>query len=101
MFDSLSTQEKTQREYRAGQRSPRETFSTFLRTVNEGRLDEAAACLELDDIPLSARDNLGPVLAVKLKVVIDRIGPAARTGGAGTSAAPGARPVAVRGFGQE
>jgi MscS family membrane protein len=34
----------------------------------------AARCLNLDEIHISARDMLGPVLALKLKYVLDRIG---------------------------
>jgi MscS family membrane protein len=42
--------------------------------MNEKRYVAAAACLDLSEIPVSARSNLGPVLASKLKLVIDRIG---------------------------
>ena len=39
-----------------------------------GDLDLAARCLDLDGMPGGARDELGPLLAYKLKFVLDRIG---------------------------
>ena len=74
MYESLTAAERGLGDHLSGRASPRETFSTFLRAVNDGRLMEAAECLDLSDIPLSARANMGPTLAVKLKALIDRIG---------------------------
>lgn len=74
MYDNLSPTERGPTELSAGRSSPRETFVTFLRAMNEKRYATAAACLDLSDIPVSARGNLGPVLAAKLKLVVDRIG---------------------------
>lgn len=74
MYQSLTLQERGLGFHLDGRNSPRETFSTFLRAVNEGQLEKAAACLDLSSVPLSARSNLGPILAMKLKTVIDRIG---------------------------
>ena len=73
MYDALTPAERGPAELSAGRSSPRETFVTFLRAMNENRLSAAAQCLDLSDIPVSARANLGPVLAAKLKLVIDRI----------------------------
>lgn len=74
MYESLTAAERGLGDHLSGRASPRETFSTFLRTVNDGRLMEAAECLDLSNIPLSARANMGPILAIKLKALIDRIG---------------------------
>lgn len=74
MYDSLTPAERGPAELSAGRSSPRETFVTFLRAMNENRLSAAAQCLDLSEIPVSARANLGPVLAAKLKLVVDRIG---------------------------
>ncbi len=74
MFESLTPQEKGFGEMNSGRSSPRETFITFLRAVNDGRYKEAAECLDLSDLPISARSQMGPLLALKLKAVIDRIG---------------------------
>ena len=74
MYESLTPAERGLGDHLSGRASPRETFSTFLRAVNDGRLAEAADCLDLSDIPLSSRANMGPTLAVKLKALIDRIG---------------------------
>lgn len=73
-YDALAAAERGPAEFSAGRSSPRETFVTFLRAANENRLGAAAQCLDLNEIPVSARANLGPVLAAKLKLVIDRIG---------------------------
>ena len=74
MYDNLAASERGPTELSAGRSSPRETFVTFLRAMNEKRYAAAAACLDLSEIPVSARSNLGPVLAAKLKLVVDRIG---------------------------
>lgn len=74
MYDSLTSAERGPAELSAGRSSPRETFVTFLRAMNDNHLSAAAQCLDLSDIPVSARANLGPVLAAKLKLVIDRVG---------------------------
>jgi MscS family membrane protein len=74
IYDSLTASERGPTELSAGRSSPRETFVTFLRAMNEKRTVAAAACLDLSEIPVSARSNLGPVLASKLKLVVDRIG---------------------------
>jgi MscS family membrane protein len=47
---------------------------TLLHAANAGDLALAARCLDLDGIPPGARGELGPVLAYKLKFVLDRIG---------------------------
>ncbi len=47
---------------------------TLLHASDNGDLDLAARCLDLDGVPQGLRDELGPILAYKLKFVLDRIG---------------------------
>jgi MscS family membrane protein len=62
-----------------GLESPRATMRTFLEAfvIDEAsgkpRLEDAARCLDLSEIPEVARDRKGVELAVQLKDVIDRI----------------------------
>jgi MscS family membrane protein len=49
-------------------------MQSFLAAARRHNFDQAARCLNLTDIPGSAREELGPVLAVKLQYVLDRIG---------------------------
>jgi MscS family membrane protein len=46
----------------------------FLNAINRQEDRRAARCLDLGDVHPSTRDTIGPVLAFKLKYVIDRIG---------------------------
>lgn len=73
-YDALASTERGPAELSSGRSSPRETFVTFLRAANDNQMASAALCLDLNGIPVSARANLGPILAAKLKLVIDRIG---------------------------
>lgn len=74
LYASLGGRDKAQQERGHGLGNPREALVTFFRAVN-GREDaRAAACLDLSELPLSARDDLGPVLAFKLKSVLDHLG---------------------------
>lgn len=54
--------------------SARETMATFLASMGNGDHDEAAKCLDLSRYRPVARDEIGPILAYKLKFVMDRIG---------------------------
>jgi MscS family membrane protein len=54
--------------------SAQQAMRTLLHAANAGDLALAARCLDLDGIPPGARGELGPVLAYKLKFVLDRIG---------------------------
>lgn len=74
MFERLTPEEKSARERRSSFHSARQTMRTLLQAVNAGDLDLAARCLDLAGIPPAARDELGPVLAYKLKYGLDRIG---------------------------
>ncbi len=74
LFERLTPEEKSARERRSNFHSPQQTMRTLLNACRAGNLDLAARCLDLEDIPYGARDVLGPILAYKLKFVLDRIG---------------------------
>jgi MscS family membrane protein len=74
LFDKLAAQDRSERE-RAGQReSARDTMTTFLKAGNHQNEERAGSCLDLSRIPETARDDVGPVLAFKLRYVLNRIG---------------------------
>ena len=74
LFDRLTPEEKSARERRSNFHSAQQTMRTLLHASDAGDLDLAARCLDLDGVPQGARDELGPILAYKLKFVLDRIG---------------------------
>lgn len=74
LFEHLTPEQKTARERRSNFHSARQAMRTLLHAAGAGDLDLAARCLDLDGIPPAARDELGPILAYKLKFVLDRIG---------------------------
>lgn len=74
LFDKLGARDRADRENFAQFDTARDTVVTFLNSVNQGDLDLAGRCLDLADFNGGARDEIGPVLAAKLKYVIDRMG---------------------------
>lgn len=73
-FEKLAAKERADRE-RSGQfESARDTTVSFLNSVNSGDLNAAAKCLDMSDFFPIAEDEFGPVLAYKLKYVLDRTG---------------------------
>ena len=80
LFDRLTPEEKTARERRSSFHSARQTMRTLLQAADAGDLDLAARCLDLDGIPAAARDELGPILAYKLKFVARPDRPGGRGG---------------------
>ncbi len=74
LFERLTPEEKTAREHRSNFHSAQQTMRTLLHASDAGDLELAARCLDLDDVPQSARAELGPLLAYKLKFALDRIG---------------------------
>jgi MscS family membrane protein len=54
--------------------SAREAMMTFLKATRQGEFDRAADCLDLSAYRPGTRDEVGPVLAYKLRFVMDRIG---------------------------
>lgn len=74
MFDKLDSKERSDRERIGHFDSARDTTVTFLHAVNTGDLHLAATCLDLSDFFPGAAFDLGPVLAYKLKYILDRTG---------------------------
>src|SRR5262249_2783417 len=74
LFDKLAAQSQSDKERTNQQESARDTMAMFLTAINSHDYEQAATCLDLDKIYPAARDEVGPVLAFKLKYVIDRIG---------------------------
>jgi MscS family membrane protein len=74
LFERLTPEEKAAREHRSNFHSAQQTMRTLLHASDAGDLDLAARCLDLDGVPQAARHELGPILAYKLKFVLDRIG---------------------------
>ena len=73
LFERLTPAEKAARERRSNFHSAQQAMRTLLHAADAGDLVLAARCLDLDDIPAGARGELGPILAAKLKFVLDRI----------------------------
>lgn len=74
LFETLGAKDRSDRERTTYMDSARDTMMTFLSATRNEELDQAARCLDLGDIHASARQDLGPVLAFKLKYVLDRVG---------------------------
>jgi MscS family membrane protein len=74
LFERLTPEEKSARERRSNFHSAQQAMRTLLHASDAGDLDLAARCLDLDGVPQAARAELGPILAYKLKLVLDRIG---------------------------
>lgn len=74
LFDKLGARDRADRENYAQFDTARDTVVTFLNSVNQGDLELAGRCLDLAEFNGGARDEIGPVLAAKLKYVLDRMG---------------------------
>jgi MscS family membrane protein len=75
MYQKLPGGIRRSRDRRTQFGTPRETMYTFLRAANENNWGLAARCLDLRVISPTVRAEYGPVLAAKLKYVLDRLGP--------------------------
>ncbi len=75
MFDKLSVAEKSRKDRDSQFASARQTMRTFLRAGSRGDDRLAARAINLSSVPVRARADIGPMLARKLKFVIDHIGP--------------------------
>src|SRR5262249_17846998 len=74
LFEKLAAKERAGRE-RSGQfESARDTTVTFLTAIHQSDFDLAAKCLDLSEFVAGAQADVGPVLAAKLKYVLDRTG---------------------------
>src|SRR5262249_51935205 len=74
MYQKLPAEIRRSRDRRTLFGTPRETMYTFLFAANENNWELAARCLDLRDLSPAVRDEYGPVLAAKLKYVLDRLG---------------------------
>jgi len=74
MFDKLAGKSRTETGRGSQLDSARDTLITFQAAAGHRDFALAANCLNLSEIHTSAREELGPVLAFKLKYVIDRLG---------------------------
>jgi MscS family membrane protein len=74
MYDRLAGKGRPGQGRSSSLDSPRDLVATFLDACSRHDFTAAAHCLNLDEIRAGAQDNLGPVLALKLKYVLDRVG---------------------------
>jgi MscS family membrane protein len=73
-FDKITARDKPEPDRAAHFDSARDTMATFLACMRRGDFDGAAACLDLSAFRPGTQEDAGPVLAWKLKYVIDRLG---------------------------
>ncbi len=73
-FDKLAVKINADADRAAHHDSPRATMNTFLTCMHRGDHEQAAECLDLSDFRPGTREEVGAVLARKLKFVISRIG---------------------------
>jgi MscS family membrane protein len=73
-FDKLTAQDKSEHERASHLESARDTMSSFLSCMRRDEFEQAAACLDLSAHSIGTQEEIGPILAWKLKFVMDRIG---------------------------
>jgi MscS family membrane protein len=74
MFDKLAGKTSSEQGRGSNLDSARDLVMTFQDAAGHRDFPQAAHCLDLSEINVSARAVLGPVLAFKLKYVLDRLG---------------------------
>ena len=74
LFDKLASRDRSDRERTSQLESARDTMVHFLTAVKNRDYARAAECLDLSALSPRAQDELGPVLAYKLRYVLDRLG---------------------------
>jgi MscS family membrane protein len=74
MYDKLAGKTRAEQGRGSSLDNARDLVTTFQDAAGRRDFTLAARCLDLDEIHASAHDLLGPVLAAKLKYVLDRIG---------------------------
>jgi MscS family membrane protein len=74
MFDKLAGTTRPEQGRGTHLDSARDTMMTFQSAIRRHHFTQAARCLNLSEIPSSAQDELGPVLAFKLQYVLERLG---------------------------
>ncbi len=73
MYARLASREQADRDRGSHLESPRECLVAFLDGINRFDEEQSARCLDLSAIHPGAQSELGPVLAFKLKWIIDRL----------------------------
>jgi MscS family membrane protein len=74
MFDKLAGKANSDEGQGSHLDSARDTLITFQKAAGRREFTMAAECLDMSEIHPSARPELGPVLAFKLKYVLDHVG---------------------------
>lgn len=74
LFEKVAAKEKSEQGGGAMLDTARDTMSTFLLYMRRGDYEQAAECLDLSMLRPGTQDEVGAVLAYKLKFIIDRIG---------------------------
>jgi MscS family membrane protein len=74
MFDKLAGRDRSDRERTSQLESARDTMVHFLTAVKNRDYTRAAECLDLSALSPRAQDELGPILAYKLRYILDRLG---------------------------
>lgn len=72
MYAHLEGRDKAEDVRLHGLSNPREALVTFLMAIDDDNDVDAARSLDLSDYPASARADIGPVLAFKIKYILDR-----------------------------
>jgi MscS family membrane protein len=73
-FDKVTEKDRGEHDRVAHLDCPRDSMSTFLGHMRRDEHDLAAECLDLEALRPGTQDEVGAVLAYKLKYVMDRIG---------------------------
>jgi MscS family membrane protein len=73
-LDQLTSHDRTEYDRTADLDCPRDTMKTFLTAMHQGNQEQAAICLDLSGFRSGTQEEVGPILAWKLKYVMDRIG---------------------------
>ncbi len=74
LFDKLAGRDRSDRERTSQLESARDTMVHFLTSVKNRDYARAAECLDMSELNPRAVDELGPILAYKLRYVLDRMG---------------------------
>src|SRR4029077_2046929 len=74
MFEKLAGKASSDEGHGSHLDSARDTIITFQSLAGRRELHTGGECLDMSEIHGSAREELGPLLAAKLKYVLDRLG---------------------------
>lgn len=74
MFHKLAPEDQGKTMQMNKYNNPRNAMFTFLAHINQFRNEDATRVLDLSELPVAARQEMGPILAFKMKFIIDRLG---------------------------